>query len=481
MSASTLDLGAPPVLVGKQLQHTRSQLREDATAFRSDGDTVVLRCSRHEVPLRGLSPASTAVLAALADGPLDDAGLVAVAERAEPGAGMSTLLRATVLVQRLAGAGWLDELLYDGDRRVAGLHHALIGTVPPAVPVPAQPRLSRFATLAPERGALRARSPRGTATVSLVSPAAVGVALALCHEPGGDLDTPVAQAVLRLLSRSGLLTSAGPAGDPEVVDPRLAQWSPAELAFHASSRAGRSLGGYGGTYALRGRVPELPAVVAPTGPVVALPQPDLAAGPAATASFGTVLEQRRTVREHDDAAPIDVAQLSELLYRTARERRRFVDEDGTELSERPYPCGGARYELEIYPVVTRCGGLEPGVYRYLADRHALELVAADSPSVQAFLGLVGATGLFTRPPQVALVVTARFGRVMAKYEAMAYALVLKHVGVLYQSLYLTCTAMGLAACGLGGGDADAFARLTGRDYYAESSVGELLVGSRPAG
>jgi hypothetical protein len=35
-------------------------------------------------------------------------------------------------------------------------------------------------------------------------------------------------------------------------------------------------------------------------------------------------------------------------------------------------------------------------------------------------------------------------------------------------------------CGLGGGDAAEFARATGLDYLAEGTVGELVVGSRPA-
>ena len=75
-----------------------------------------------------------------------------------------------------------------------------------------------------------------------------------------------------------------------------------------------------------------------------------------------------------------------------------------------------------------------------------------------------------------LLITARFGRVMWKYESMAYALVLKHVGVLYQTLYLTATAMGLAPCALGGGNSDAFCAAAGADYYEETTVGEFIVG-----
>jgi hypothetical protein len=44
-------------------------------------------------------------------------------------------------------------------------------------------------------------------------------------------------------------------------------------------------------------------------------------------------------------------------------------------------------------------------------------------------------------------------------------------------MYLTATAMGLAPCAIGGGDADLFARAAGTDYCAESSVGEFLLGT----
>jgi len=55
---------------------------------------------------------------------------------------------------------------------------------------------------------------------------------------------------------------------------------------------------------------------------------------------------------------------------------------------------------------------------------------------------------------------------------------LKHVGVLFQTMYLAATAMGLAPCALGGGDADLFARAASTDYRAETSVGEFLLASQ---
>jgi SagB-type dehydrogenase family enzyme len=68
---------------------------------------------------------------------------------------------------------------------------------------------------------------------------------------------------------------------------------------------------------------------------------------------------------------------------------------------------------------------------------------------------------------------------MWKYEDMAYSLILKHVGVLMQTMYCVATAMGLAPCGLGGGDSVAFTEATELDPLVECSVGEFMLGARP--
>ena len=128
--------------------------------------------------------------------------------------------------------------------------------------------------------------------------------------------------------------------------------------------------------------------------------------------------------------------------------------------------------------MTSCTGLEPGLYRYLADRHALEHVAAPGPATAALVKEARDAAMMTADPQIVLLIAARFGRVQWKYETVAYPLILKHVGVLYQTVYLTAEAMGLAVCGLGGGDTTAFAAASGRDPYSEGSVGELVLGSR---
>ena len=87
------------------------------------------------------------------------------------------------------------------------------------------------------------------------------------------------------------------------------------------------------------------------------------------------------------------------------------------------------------------------------------------------------TATIGRLPQVLLVITARFQRIQWKYQSMAYALILKNVGALYQTMYLVATAMGLAPTALGGGHSDLFATAAGLDYLAETSVGEFMLGS----
>ena len=83
------------------------------------------------------------------------------------------------------------------------------------------------------------------------------------------------------------------------------------------------------------------------------------------------------------------------------------------------------------------------------------------------------------PPQILFTIAARFNRISWKYSAIAYSLILKDVGVLLQTLYLTATDLGLGGCAIGTSNIDLFARMTGQPFHVEGPVGQFALG-RPA-
>jgi SagB-type dehydrogenase family enzyme len=191
-------------------------------------------------------------------------------------------------------------------------------------------------------------------------------------------------------------------------------------------------------------------------------------------SLTSILESRKSIREHGNNPPTH-AELSEFLYRTARVKKRIRASE-YEVATRPYPSGGALYELEFYPLVNRCEGIPPALYRYDAGLHCLEQISPLFAETRQLLAdAMRSCGMRTEP-HVLVVLAARFLRVNWKYESLAYALILKDVGAAYQTMYLVATAMGLAPCALGGGNSVTFCRAAGTEYWAESSVGEFLLG-----
>lgn len=320
--------------------------------------------------------------------------------------------------------------------------------------------LSRFALVRREDDRLVLESSR-TGVVVEVHDTAL---LAVLAEPARH---PWAAPVVEALAAQGFLVPE----EAEHDDFDLAKWSPHELWFHTRSQAGDDGRPWGGTRWAEGRFEPLPAHRPEfQGPVVELSEPGVPEVPVVG----------RTVRAQDHANPMTLDQLSEFLHRTVRIRRVWTD-GVADLVERPFPSGGALHELEVYPVVTAVRGLHPGLYHYDSARHVLHLVREDGPLVRRLADRATRAANLDRTSQVLLVISARFGRVMWKYQSMAYALSLKNTGVLTAAMYAVATAMGLAPCAVGGSDSGLFARATGLDATKESTVGEFVLGSAPVG
>lgn len=330
-------------------------------------------------------------------------------------------------------------------------------------------RLSPRALMRWVEGGLRLESPFTGRFVTIGDPASVALLDDLAK--GAMIDalaeshpTDLVRAMLHVLDALHLVDGQAETGP---------FWEFHDLLFHARSRMGRHLDGYGGTFRLRGKAAPLPAIrPRPEGapPAIALRE-------APDSAFAALLSRRRSTREFAER-PLSLAQLGELLDRCARATApRQVGE--IEVDRRPYPTGGAAYDLEVYVLARRVEGLEPGLYHHAPRSHTLDRMAADPNMLETMARHAARTYLAETPPQAVLLITSRLGRVAWKYASMSYALVLKHVGVLYQTLYLSAADLGLGACALGGGNSDLFAEATGIDCYAEPLVGEFVIG-RPA-
>ena len=359
--------------------------------------------------------------------------------------------------------------------------------------------LSRFAYLRRDGADAVLESPLAHARVVLddCRAAALVGALAATATAGeladrvGGLSVEAISGVLTLLLRAGMLREAGDGGTcDEDEDAALQTWAFHDLLFHARSRKGRSSAPYGGTYRLADRLAPPPALKPPSpGEMHELYRPDLARLERDDPPLARVQERRQSVRAYDAQHPLTARQLGEFLFRVARVRDYREIEVQTprgpvrmDFASRPYPAGGALYELELYVVVNLCAGLAAGLYHYDPARHGLTRLRGPTAETEALLrDAADSAAIPEGTLQTLLILAARFPRVAWKYESIAYALTLKHVGVVYQTMYLAATAMGLAPCAVGGGDADLFARAAATNYYAETSVGEFLLGGRRPG
>ncbi|WP_329067476.1 SagB/ThcOx family dehydrogenase [Amycolatopsis sp. NBC_01480] len=453
---------------------TRLGLRSDVRIDEHDG-TLRLLSRVGSFALHGATPEVTRALRELAVTPRADLGL----PETEPRQLRQIVERAKQLFVRFVESDGRVLVRIEATSRVSAYE-------PAVVPADARLRLSKFALLRTLDNELVLESPLVQHRVTLVDPAATAVVARLGTEGtaadlGGLLPEDATAELVGHLVGAGFVERGTAAGFPSDTEAVLRQWDFHDLLSHSRARSGRFDQPFGGIFPYLGEIEPRPAIKpVPDGPSIELYRPELDDVLATDPSLTAVLEARTSVRQYGEK-PLTARQIGEWLYRTARVRAVYGPTPNApyEASTRPYPCGGAAYELELYLTVQRCDGIEPGIYYYDPVGHRLVLVNDGAADREALLQTASIATALQADPDVLVTMTSRFQRLSWKYRAIAYSVSLKHAGVLYQTMYLVATAMGLAPCGLGSGDSDLAARAFGLDYLTESSVGDFILGSRP--
>jgi oxazoline/thiazoline dehydrogenase len=470
-------------------------LRDGVSLVGGDQENLVLRSPEAQLVFRRLPGGVRAALQRLGTTGDAEDSLVEIARTD----GRAALASWHYYLQRLSQRGLVQVSAVRDRTRLATLTPILASGVYPCREIAPDRQfvLSRFAYMHRVGAETVLESPLSHAKISLHDWLAVTLVHALCRPLRAEavvelipsLSTEAANQLLALLATGNMLTELDEdETNADASSPALQFWEFHDLLFHSRSRQGRHDNPAGGTYRFVGQLdPPLAFKPSSMHEVTELYVPDLDRLRRDDPPFAHVQEMRQSIRDYADQ-PITAKQLGEFLYRVGRVRT-CADYDvktpggpvHMALTSRPYPDAGALHELELYAAVNACDGLASGLYHYDPFHHRLERLCGRTANLEQLVR-DASCGTGTDPDrlQVLLIIATRLPRIGWKYSSIAYALTLKHVGVLYQTMYLVATAMNLAPCAVGCGNADLFARAADTDYFAETSVGEFLLGSKRA-
>jgi SagB-type dehydrogenase family enzyme len=169
--------------------------------------------------------------------------------------------------------------------------------------------------------------------------------------------------------------------------------------------------------------------------------------PAPRQGFGRpvsdVMLARRTCRAFAEQE-LSVPDLADLLFHTGGWLYREDVPYFGSVVKKCAPSPGARHSIEIYPIVLRCDGVEPGICHYCSEHHRLARISKADPQQFAHQALLEQE--YFSSASVVFLMTCVTGRLMWKYKTpRAYRLAHIEVGHYCQNLVLSATALSLGA------------------------------------
>ena len=202
--------------------------------------------------------------------------------------------------------------------------------------------------------------------------------------------------------------------------------------------------------------------------LIFLPEPDMLED--RQVNFLELIELRTSVREYHNKA-MSLKDLSHLLWCTQGVKMALP----TGASLRNVPSAGARHALESYIYIRNVEGLAPGLYRFVALRHALvpmQITAiSDEEWQEIFIG--------QRTPlncSVLFMWSAVLERMTYAYGERAYRYLHLDAGHVCQNLYLAAQTIGFGACALGHFDDDKINKLLNVDGENQFVIYAATVG-----
>jgi len=166
-------------------------------------------------------------------------------------------------------------------------------------------------------------------------------------------------------------------------------------------------------------------------------------------SLEKALQNRKSVRDFKKES-ISLSALGTILFYAGG----IVEKQNNDWnkSRRFYPSGGARFPLEIYPIVLKEDkDIGEGIYHYNIKENNLDVLFTKKEIIKEIYPWIIDQDMIINA-SVLLIVSAVFQRNMTKYQNRGIRYVFLEAGHLGQNVYLLSTALGLKCCAIGGFD-----------------------------
>jgi SagB-type dehydrogenase family enzyme len=190
-------------------------------------------------------------------------------------------------------------------------------------------------------------------------------------------------------------------------------------------------------------------------PVFDLPRPESLEIP--PADLRAAIGRRRSVRAYAHT-PLSREELSFLLWCT----QGVQQVSGNFWTMRTVPSAGARHAFETYLLINAVSGFDPGLYRYLALTHRLQLVDQD-PTIAHRITAACFDQLFILRSGVTFIWTAVPYRMTWRYGERGYRDLHLDAGHVCQNLYLAAEAIGCGVCAIAAFEDDMMNTILGID------------------
>jgi len=195
---------------------------------------------------------------------------------------------------------------------------------------------------------------------------------------------------------------------------------------------------------------------------ILLPKPSITGG----MPLHQVFHERRSRREFSDK-PVSMKKLSQLLWSA----QGISDPEG---KKRTAPSAYEVYPISMFAVVRNVSGLEPGLYEYLPETHALGNLLM--PNAGAQLDQTNPQDVVKNAP-VVLVAAAAYGKGVELMQEHAKSSAILEVGHIGQNVYLQAESLKMATVVVAGFNPEQIGKALGLDLR-ETVIYLIPVGER---